>query len=76
MGHHGSKTSSSEQCIDFLRPEVAIISSGRKNMYGHPHSQVIETFSKFDIPVLETAKYGSIVVSVKDGRYSVHLSNQ
>ena len=49
VGHHGSKTSSSEQFIDHLRPELAIISAGRKNMYGHPHSQVIDTFSKFNI---------------------------
>ncbi|QUW22187.1 DNA internalization-related competence protein ComEC/Rec2 [Sporosarcina sp. Marseille-Q4063] len=76
VGHHGSKTSSSDQFIDYLRPELAIISSGRKNMYGHPHSQVIDTFSKFNIPVLETAKNGSIVVSVKDGRYRVNLSTQ
>jgi competence protein ComEC len=74
VGHHGSKTSSSDQFIDYLRPELAIISSGRKNMYGHPHSQVIDTFSKYNIPVLEIAKNGSIVVSVKDDGYSVNLS--
>ena len=75
-GHHGSKTSSSDQFIDFLRPELAIVSAGRKNMYGHPHPQVLDTFSKYNIPVLETAKNGSIIILVKDGHYSVKSSAQ
>ena len=33
-GHHGSKTSSTEHFIDYLRPELAIISAGRNNLMG------------------------------------------
>ena len=75
-GHHGSKTSSSDQFIDFLRPELAIVSAGRNNIYGHPHPGVLDTFSKYNIPVLETAKNGSIIILVKDGHYSVKSSAQ
>ena len=76
VGHHGSKTSSSDQFIGYLRPELAIVSAGRKNIYGHPHPGVLDTFSKYNIPVLETAKNGSIIILVKDGHYSVKSSAQ
>ena len=75
VAHHGSKTSSSDQFIRFLQPELAIISAGRKNLYGHPHAEVIDTFVKYGVPVLETAKNGSIVVSVKNGQYVVGTSS-
>ncbi len=76
VGHHGSKTSSSDQFIDFLRPELAIISAGCKNMYGHPHPVVLDIFSKYNTPVLETSKNGSIIIIVRDGQYSVTSSSK
>src|SRR3990167_5858764 len=37
VGHHGSKTSTTEDFLRTVSPKMAIISSGRKNRYGHPH---------------------------------------
>lgn len=42
VGHHGSKTSSSERFLDALSPQGAIISCGLRNPYGHPHDEVLE----------------------------------
>lgn len=72
VGHHGSKTSSTEPFIASIKPELAIISAGRNNMYGHPHKEVLDTFEKFDVPVLITAESGSITVIVSGIAY--HLS--
>lgn len=67
-GHHGSKTSSTESFVAAIQPVVAIVSAGRNNRYNHPHEEVLETFSKYSIPVLVTAERHSISVHVnKDG---------
>ena len=46
VGHHGSKFGTGDELLDCVRPTVALISSGRKNRYGHPHQEVIERLAK------------------------------
>jgi competence protein ComEC len=63
VGHHGSKTSST---IDFLRavsPEIAAISCGVRNRFGHPHRSTLETLSLVGARVLRTDVEGAIVWS-------------
>jgi competence protein ComEC len=59
-GHHGSRTSSSESFVSAVNPQIAIISAGKDNRYGHPHSEVIDLFSGFGVETLNTAKEGTI----------------
>ncbi len=61
LGHHGSRTSSSESYLGFVSPEYAIISAGCKNSYGHPHKEVLQLLDKFKIPKLSTCDSGTIV---------------
>lgn len=70
-GHHGSRTSSSEVFIRELQPELAILSYGRKNRYGHPHEEVMATFYKYGIPTIATADVGSITVIVSKKGYRI-----
>lgn len=60
LGHHGSKTSSSESFLKTVAPLYAIISAGKSNSYGHPHSSVLNRLNQLHIPYLETGKTGSI----------------
>ena len=60
LGHHGSRTSSSEIFAKTISPEYAIVSSGKDNRYGHPHSEVLELLTKLGIPMLNTAVEGNI----------------
>ncbi len=60
LGHHGSKTSSGVPLLRETRPEIAIISRGKDNKYGHPHKEVIERLGIYDIPYLDTSTEGSI----------------
>jgi len=60
VGHHGSKTSSSEEFIKEVSPEIAVISAGKNNSYGHPHQETLETLEKYDINVLRTDLSGDI----------------
>lgn len=54
VGHHGSKTSTSEEFVKFLNPTIGIISCGKNNMYGHPHSQVIAILNKYHVSIRRT----------------------
>ena len=54
LGHHGSKTSSSELFIKTVDPDIAIISAGENNQYGHPHKEVLDRLKKLDILYIDT----------------------
>jgi len=62
IGHHGSKTSTSSLFLKHTSPDVGIISAGRDNRYGHPHSQVTQRLYDFGIPFIGTYEHGSIVM--------------
>lgn len=59
-GHHGSKTSTSEEFIKYLKPTKAIISCGKNNRYGHPHASVIKTLETCGVEILRTDQMGTI----------------
>ena len=60
VGHHGSKTSSTEDFLKAVSPDVAVVSAGRKNRYGHPHPEVVERLKRFGIRVRRTDQEGDI----------------
>jgi len=66
IAHHGSKTSSGEEFFERVAPEIAVISAGKDNSYGHPHQEVLEKLNKFGIKILRTDLNGDIKV-VSDG---------
>src|SRR3989344_807305 len=65
-GHHGSKTSSSPLFLGYVAPEYAVFSRGCDNKYGHPASETVARFARFEIPTLDTCKDGTITF-VSDG---------
>lgn len=67
LGHHGSRTSSGEIFLDTIKPEYGVVSAGKDNTYGHPHSEVVENLKKRDINMLNTADSGTIVFK-SDGK--------
>jgi len=67
LGHHGSKTSSSEEFLKEVSPEIAIISVGKENRYGHPHQEVLELLEKYGIKILRTDLDGDIKI-ISDGK--------
>jgi competence protein ComEC len=66
VGHHGSKTSSSDELLQYTSPQYALISSGIKNKFGHPYQNVISKFKSNDIKILRTDKNGAVLM-VSDG---------
>lgn len=59
-GHHGSKTSSSEEFLGAVSPRYAVISVGKKNRYGHPYQEVIDRFNYLGIKIFRTDQDGDI----------------
>lgn len=67
VGHHGSRTSSGNDFLEAVRPELAVISVGAGNSYGHPDSGVVRSLARHGAVVLRTDREGSVVVRT-DGR--------
>ena len=61
-GHHGSKTSTSRELLQAVRPEIVIISAGKNNIYGHPAREVLERLAEFNCTVYRTDQQGSVLV--------------
>lgn len=67
VGHHGSRTSSTEKYVSLVDPKWAVISSGVNNDYGHPHKETLETMEKLKISTYSTCNNGRIVFK-SDGK--------
>lgn len=61
VGHHGSKTSSSEMFLGFVSPKYSVISAGVENKYGHPHKEVLDILNQFTSTILNTQNSGTII---------------
>ena len=61
VGHHGSSTSTCEDWVKYTSPEVAIISVGKGNRFGHPDKQVLNVLNKYKITIRRTDLEGTIV---------------
>jgi len=68
VGHHGSRTSTSGDFLDAVGPVSAVISAGRRNMYGHPHDATLLRLSARHIGIFRTDVVGDIVVRIDPGR--------
>lgn len=60
LGHHGSDTSTNPEFLQIVNPEVAIVSAGKNNSFGHPHRSVLELVEKFGIKIYRTEQLGTI----------------
>jgi len=60
IGHHGSRTSSSEEFLDQVRPQLAIISDGYQNQFHHPHPEVLQRLASHHVAVFRTDQRGLI----------------
>lgn len=61
LGHHGSHTSSTQLFLEKVNPEIAIISAGKNNRYGHPHKDVLGVLERLGIPYFATYQEGTII---------------
>ncbi|MBQ9834013.1 MAG: DNA internalization-related competence protein ComEC/Rec2 [Bacilli bacterium] len=69
VGHHGSKTSSSEKFINEINPKYSIMSVGKNNRYGHPNDSVLDNLK--DSKIYRTDQVGSIMFKIKNNKLQI-----
>lgn len=71
VGHHGSDTSSSEEFLNAVSPEIALISVGEGNSYGHPVKEILDRLKKIGATIYRTDENGDITVIL--GYYDIEV---
>ena len=75
VGHHGSKSSSTEPFIRAVNPSYAIVSVGAYNSYGHPAPSVLTTLNQYQIDIWRTDEKGTVIVTCDGVQISLeHLA--
>ncbi len=68
VGHHGSDTSTSEELLRKTTPQIALISVGKNNRYGHPKKEVLDRLAKWNVRVFRTDENGEIMLIIHKNR--------
>ena len=71
-GHHGSASASSMPFLRAVNPEIAVISCGADNGYGHPHDETLKNLAALGCTVLRTDTDGTVAVVTDGERYTAH----
>jgi competence protein ComEC len=72
--HHGSRSSSSAAFLEQVRPQVVVITTGRGNPYGVPHSEVLERYHALGSRVLRTDEAGAVEITVSGGNLQMRTA--
>jgi competence protein ComEC len=65
IGHHGSKYASSEDFLQRVKPEIAIVSCGAWNRYGHPAQSVLDRLRAANVKLYRTDLHGEITITTR-----------
>jgi len=71
VGHHGSATSTSQAYLEAVKPELAVVSVGEGNRYGHPHQETLDRLRAEGVAVYRTDLQGTIKITTDGVNYSV-----
>ena len=75
-GHHGSYTSSGNELLNAVTPEICIISCGADNDYGHPHDKALKRIKKHTDKIYRTDICGSIIIESDGKNLDISYENQ
>jgi len=68
VAHHGSMYTTDDEFLRLIKPKVALISCGKDNSYGHPHTPLLNRLNKYGADIYRTDMGGEIRVVVDDGK--------
>ena len=64
IAHHGSKTSSTQEFLDIVKPQIALIGVGKNNLFGHPNENVLERLKEKNCKIYRTDLNGEISIKI------------
>ena len=64
VAHHGSKNSTGEAFLKIVQPDISLISAGRDNFYGHPHTETLERLKETGSKIYKTMDAGAIQLEI------------
>ena len=64
IGHHGSRSSTSDNFLKEIHPKIALISAGRNNKFNHPHQEVLERLNKYHVKTYCTKELGTLTINL------------
>lgn len=67
VAHHGSGSSTRDAFLEIIMPQIAVISCGKNNSYGHPHKEVVDRLKNKNCSIYTTVDCGAIIIHM-DGR--------
>ena len=76
VGHHGSRTSTTQELLQKIRPRYAVISCGKNNDYGHPHKEVLQYLKKAGCTVYRTDRDKTVTVTSDGASLEVQTKNK
>ena len=78
ISHHGSKYASSGDFLNRVKPEVAVVSCGAWNRYGHPSQAVLDRLKAANVKLYRTDLQGEITISTrgKDGDMTIKTTKE
>jgi competence protein ComEC len=71
VAHHGSEDAGLEALLARSDPELAVISVGEDNSFGHPTAETLDTLAAAGVPVLRTDRDGEIEISAQGSGWQV-----
>lgn len=71
VGHHGSTTSTTQAFLDAVDPDIAVISCGEGNTYGHPHTETLDKLAAKGVTVYRTDTQGTIIFKTDGESFSL-----
>jgi competence protein ComEC len=73
LGHHGSRTSTTQTFLDAVNPDVGIIMCGSGNTYGHPHEETLSKLATAEVNIYRTDLHGTIVITTDGQTYDINI---
>lgn len=66
VAHHGSKTSSSLEFLETVKPKIALIGVGENNTFGHPNNSILERLKNCGVKIYRTDENGEISIEINN----------
>ena len=73
VGHHGSNSSTTEEFLEVVHPEIAVIQLAKDNKYGHPHSEVMERLEDYGVDIYRNDIHGNIIINSDRNTINVNV---